>query len=91
MPRFYFHLHDHVSSLDQDGIEIPDLETVQAEAVYLVGSLLQEQGRRFSPVSPLAVDVIDGDGVRVLRVEVGLIHRGSSNAQNSRSLEAFLK
>ena len=73
MPRFFFHVYDRANSPDQVGTELSDLETMQIEAVHFTGELLREQGYGSSPISPLAIEVTDEDGVTVLRVEVGLI------------------
>lgn len=91
MPRFFFHVHDHSSSPDRDGTELPDFEIMQIEAVRLVGGLLREQGYGSSPVSPLSVEVADENGMCVFRVEVGLIHPSRCQIDAPLGLAKFLK
>ena len=78
MPRYFFHVYDRNSSLDQDGTELPNSKTMQTEAVHLVAGLLRDQGYGLTSISPLAVEVADENEVIVFRVEVGLIHPSRS-------------
>jgi hypothetical protein len=45
MPRFYFHVEDDRTTLDQEGTVLPDLEAVRQEAVCVAGEMLRN-GRR---------------------------------------------
>jgi hypothetical protein len=49
VPRFYFHLHNHVDLPDGEGVELPDLEAALAHAVSLVrftfGETAKDEGR----------------------------------------------
>ena len=83
MPRFFFHVHDGTSRPDQDGTELPNVETVRTEAVHLAADLLHEQARGFSPIMPLSIEVVDEDKVAVFCVEVGLIYCGRPETQDS--------
>ncbi|MCE4225264.1 hypothetical protein HCU64_16030 [Methylobacterium sp. C25] len=33
MPRYFFDIHDGMDAIDNEGLELPDLETAQGEAV----------------------------------------------------------
>ena len=41
MPRFYFHIDDGWTHIDQVGLERPDLETARDEAVSAAGQILR--------------------------------------------------
>jgi hypothetical protein len=42
MPRCYFHLQNGVTTLDCDGVDLPDMAAVQTEAAETVASALRE-------------------------------------------------
>ena len=42
MPRFYFHIDDGWTHIDQVGVELPDLETARDEAVSAAGQILRD-------------------------------------------------
>jgi hypothetical protein len=41
MRRFYFHVEDDRTTLDQEGTELPDIETARREAISTAGAMLQ--------------------------------------------------
>ena len=48
MPRFYFHLHDAISTVDPEGGDYPDLGAAQANALHEARYLISQaalQGR----------------------------------------------
>ncbi|HEX8213849.1 MAG TPA: hypothetical protein VF582_00080 [Allosphingosinicella sp.] len=42
MPRFFFHVYDDEVALDDEGLDLPDLDTVRAHAVVGARSLICE-------------------------------------------------
>lgn len=46
MPRYYFHVHDGVDSLDMEGTELPGIDAARAEAIVLAGEIIQNAGMR---------------------------------------------
>jgi Domain of unknown function (DUF6894) len=42
MPRFYFHIDDGWTHIDQVGVKLPDLETARDEAVSAAGQILRD-------------------------------------------------
>jgi hypothetical protein len=42
MPRFYFHIDDGWTHIDQVGVELADLETARDEAVSAAGQILRD-------------------------------------------------
>ena len=47
MPRYFFHVHDSVDMIDQDGTEFPNREEARAEAVVVAGEMLRDVGGKF--------------------------------------------
>lgn len=47
MPRFFFHLKDGYSVRDDEGTELPDIYTAQAEAIRMSGEILRDMGAKF--------------------------------------------
>jgi hypothetical protein len=45
MPRFYFHVHDDKTVVDEQGTDLPDLAAARAEAVSGARDLMCEQVR----------------------------------------------
>jgi len=49
VPRFYFHLYDDLAVLDDEGTELPDLETARSHAVrcarFTFAETAKDQGR----------------------------------------------
>jgi hypothetical protein len=41
MPRYYFHIEDDRTEVDQIGMELPDLEAAREEAIRSAGELLR--------------------------------------------------
>jgi Domain of unknown function (DUF6894) len=41
MPRFYFHVDDDVTSLDEQGTVLPDIEAARQEAITAAGEMLR--------------------------------------------------
>ena len=41
MPRFYFHVEDDRTTLDQEGIVLPDIEAARQEAITAAGEMLR--------------------------------------------------
>jgi len=70
MPRYFFHVYDGFSSLDQDGTEFPDIYTAQAQAIRTSGEILRDMGAKFWNGTAWKLEVADerGDTLFVLRV-----------------------
>ncbi len=47
VPRYFFHVHDSVDIIDQEGTEFPSPEEARGEAVVTAGEILREVGRKF--------------------------------------------
>ena len=42
MPRFYFHVYNDVIAIDEEGLELPDLETAREQAMESARELVCE-------------------------------------------------
>jgi hypothetical protein len=42
MPRYYFHVEDDQTDVDELGVELPNLETARNEAVRTAGEILRD-------------------------------------------------
>ena len=62
MPRYFFNLQDGRSAPDQEGTELPDIETARAEAVRLSGEVLRDTGAKFWEHPDWRLDVLDESG-----------------------------
>ncbi len=49
MPRFYFHLHNDLDVQDEEGIELPDVDSAreyaESNARFTMAEALKEEGR----------------------------------------------
>ena len=57
MSRYYFHLHNHVDVIDEEGVELPDMKAVRAAATL-------------NARDEMAHDVRTGDATMSDRIEV---------------------
>jgi hypothetical protein len=61
MPRHYFHLQNGVTTLDREGVDVPDMAATRAEAVKTIGTMLCEDPMdTFWDGKPLRVWVTEG-------------------------------
>lgn len=69
MPRYYFHVRNHVDSEDLDGVELPDLPTAKREAAKDIADIVKTSsdvsGNHWSEWS---IEVCDGERKIVLVV-----------------------
>lgn len=63
MPRFHFHSHarDGVSC-DEDGMELPDLESARACAIDGIRSIASEEVRSGRPDLEGRIEIVDDSG-----------------------------
>jgi hypothetical protein len=68
MPRYHFNVEDGLSGLDQDGTELPDLNSAQIEAVRLGGAMLREGAEQFWKGQQWKMDVTDAGGTILFKL-----------------------
>ena len=70
VPRFFFDVHDGVSSPDAEGIDLPDLRCAQVEAVRLAGAVLIHDVEQFWRAARWSVTVREAGGRRLFSIDV---------------------
>jgi hypothetical protein len=66
VPRFYFHLYNDVTALDDDGAELPDLAAARAYAIHNARFTLSETIKETGRLDPAhRIEIADEQG-RVL-------------------------
>ena len=68
MPRFFFNLRNSVAVEDQEGKELPDLETARDQAVRHARGIMSEDVKDGRLMLKDEIDVIDEKGARVMTV-----------------------
>ena len=63
---FFLYIEDGSATIDEEGSEFPDMNSVRDEAVRLSGEILRDMGERFWPEAKWALTVTDEDGRKVL-------------------------
>lgn len=77
MPRYHFNVYDGVDMPDEDGTELPGLVFARREAIRLAGSLLEEGAGDILPGSEWRMEVTDGTGLVLFRLDFN-IHQSPS-------------
>ena len=71
MPRFFFHVYDHAVALDEEGLELPDLQAAEREAVRGARSLACEQIEHGELHLDHRIDVEDEGGEALFSIRFG--------------------
>jgi len=71
MPRFYFHVHDDLLVLDEEGVELADLEAARLQAVAGIHAMMCDQLTHGRLVLHHHLVVEDEQGVEVLNLAFG--------------------
>ena len=70
MQRFFFHIDHGEPQRDTEGTELPGLAAARAEAVRLVGRLLEDAGDSFWAMPSINLTVTDGSGLALWSIDV---------------------
>ena len=68
MPRFYFHVFNHETTIDDEGAELPDLESARANAVSAARDLICESVKKGHLNLDHRIEVTDEKNARLLTV-----------------------
>lgn len=69
MPRYYFHIVDGQGTIwDEEGSDLPDLESVRVEALNSAHELVGEAIKQREPFADRTLRVCDADGKIVLEL-----------------------
>lgn len=90
MARFFFHVHDGTTILDNEGTVLPDLPTARKVAVQFAGEMLRDLGRDLEDGEDWKVDVADEHGLILFTIllaalDAPAVRRDSKRVQPSNS------
>ena len=94
MPRYHFHIFDGRDQRDEDGIELPDFQTAQVEAIRFAGELLKDRAHHIALSEEWRMEVTDENNLILLRLDFAAVpspaasHGSRLAADLSRSPEA---
>ena len=71
MPRFYFHLHNDIDSVDEEGRDLPGIDAARREALEEARSMAAESVRLGHLDPSHYVAVTDETGETLFRVRFG--------------------
>jgi hypothetical protein len=69
MPRYYFHLHNGATARDEEGRELPDLETARQEAIKAARELMGEDIKQGRLQLGHRIEIRDAEGSEALIVQ----------------------
>ncbi len=70
MPRFFFHIDDHVHEIDEDGQELVSAAEARVQAIIFAGALLRDDPNLIWDGEGFEVRVTDEAGKPVTTVHV---------------------
>ena len=71
MPRYFFHLHNDVDAIDEEGREFPDAESARRAAEDDARQMAGESAREGHIDKAHYIEVFDGAGNSLFRVTFG--------------------
>jgi len=71
MQRFYFHLYNDIVAMDEEGIELPDLETAKAAAIINIRDLLIDDVKAGRVPLQHRIEIADDAGTILATVPFG--------------------
>ena len=71
MPHFYFHLHNDLTSIDEEGVDLPDVEAAMQKAAGTAREMAAESVREGHLVLDHRIDVANELGETVGTVHFG--------------------
>ena len=80
MPEFHFNVFDGITSIDQDGTELPDLHTARHEALILAGAMIEDSAKRLALGEEWRLEVTDDAGLMLFRLDFTIIEAPAATA-----------
>ena len=78
MPRYHFNVFDRDGTPDLDGTELPNHNAARREAIRLAGALLEQEGERLGLGEDWRMEVTDGTGLILFRLDFPVIEAPST-------------
>lgn len=69
MPRYFFHVHDGVEQIDEEGTVFHDIVIARAEALKLAGDIIKDAGIRSDLGEDWCITVTDDVGLILFRMD----------------------
>lgn len=69
MPRYFFHVRDGVSTPDETGTELSDLDQARIEAIQLTSQIFRDEARRIARGEDWFLEVTDEARLVLLRFD----------------------
>jgi hypothetical protein len=76
MPRYFFHVIDGRSIIDNEGSELAGLKEARIEAIQLAGAILRDEGDKFWSGEEWHMNVTDASGQSVLKLRFSADDQG---------------
>lgn len=71
VPRYFFHLYNHIVSTDEEGLELPDVEAVRARAIESARETMSRDVKKGEVCLSHRIEVADEADHRVLTLRFG--------------------
>lgn len=84
MPLYFFHLTDSVFNPDQEGTELPNLDSARVEAIRFAAATAMELPNKVRDGSGLRVEVSDDAGLGLCTVIIRAIDAPASRGWTER-------
>jgi hypothetical protein len=68
VPRYFFHVYDGTTLLDEEGAELPGLDEAGREALATIGEIIRDGGIKPWQVSDWHMEVTDAAGQVMLKL-----------------------
>ena len=78
MPRYFFHVIDGKKLIDNEGTELSGLRQARAEAIWLAGAILRDEGDTFWNGTEWHMNVTDASGLSVLKLRFSAEDQGAA-------------
>ena len=78
MPRYFFHVIDRRSIIDNEGSELAGIKEARIEAVQLAGAIMRDEGDKFWSGEEWHMDATDASGYSVLKLRFSAQDQGTT-------------
>ena len=73
MPRYFFHIHDGVDIIDEEGVELANADEAKNQAIVASGEMLRETASQFWGGEIWQMHVVDDTGATVCRLNFSAV------------------
>lgn len=80
--RYFFHTEDGHTFPDEEGTELPDLQSACIEATKVLGEFMKERPREFWAHDYLSLRVTDDEGLILFSLQLSVTLSAAINGQH---------